>query len=385
MSKEAPDVSDLNLAPLPERPFPRAAEFRVAFSGRARGHIHRHARENTQVEICGVLLGDVCRDADGPYLLITDAIRGEHAATQEGQVMFTHDTWAHINTVKDDEFPEKLMVGWYHTHPNYGIFLSQQDVFIHANFFNQPWHVAYVVDPVREDEGVFIWRDGQPEVLKDFWVGGRRRSAREAPPPPGGQGPLLEKIERLLKDVIPPKPSNLFQILGLLGLLGLAALVGWGLVMGERRYAGLAAYLATQEHLLTNLAQSKAKATEIREDAADLQNLLKEHRILAPLNLQVTRKGEAALVSGQVHTRYQQELAGRTLGAVPGVSAVDLREVKVTHTYAVAPGETLSDIAARLYGREQMWREIYRLNRAKIKDPHRLPAALTLRLPAATP
>src|SRR5439155_15730472 len=43
------------------------------------------------------------------------------------------------------------------------IFLSGMDLFIQDNFFNLPWQVAFVYDPLGKDEGMFIWRHGKPE------------------------------------------------------------------------------------------------------------------------------------------------------------------------------------------------------------------------------
>ncbi len=68
------------------------------------------------------------------------------------------------------------IVGWYHSHPDFGIFLSERDCFIHEHFFSAPGQVAYVVDPVRGLEGMFAWHEGKPAPLPHFWVGNRIRT-----------------------------------------------------------------------------------------------------------------------------------------------------------------------------------------------------------------
>lgn len=50
-------------------------------------------------------------------------------------------------------------------------------------------------------------------------------------------------------------------------------------------------------------------------------------------------------------------------------------------TYTVQPGDTLSTIAAKVYGDRTAWRRIYEANRAAIPDPHRLRAGVTLTIP----
>jgi proteasome lid subunit RPN8/RPN11 len=128
----------------------------------ALNQIHRHGAE-TDVEVCGVLVGNVYRDDAGPYLYISDIIRGDQATGRSTQVTFTADTWTHIQTTMDQKFAEQRIVGWYHTHPSFGIFLSGMDLFIQENFFNLSWQVALVYDPIGGDEGIFYWRQGHTE------------------------------------------------------------------------------------------------------------------------------------------------------------------------------------------------------------------------------
>ena len=56
----------------------------------------------------------------------------------------------------DRNFAGKKIVGWYHTHPRMGIFLSHYDTFLHNNFFPEPWQVALVVEPHKSLGGFFI-------------------------------------------------------------------------------------------------------------------------------------------------------------------------------------------------------------------------------------
>jgi len=126
-----------------------------------------HALSNTKVELGGVLLGSQCEDSDGkPFVLITDSLRAEHYEASKGSFKFTHDTWSEI-TRQRDEFPDDFrMVGWYHTHPDWGVFLSGMDTFICDHFFNRPLDVALVVDPCRGDRGWFQWSGDAGERLR---------------------------------------------------------------------------------------------------------------------------------------------------------------------------------------------------------------------------
>jgi proteasome lid subunit RPN8/RPN11 len=179
--KTGPDVKEMSARELPRDAFPGrgASAFRVFLDSNVHEQIRKHAAEDVSVEICGVLVGTWKRDDEGPYVLINAAIPGEAVANKLSEVTFTHETWAKIHKRMDAEFADRSIVGWYHTHPDFGIFLSERDCFIHEHFFREPGQVAYVVDPIRKEEGFFTWSSGKPVPAPHYWVG---QNLRVAPP-----------------------------------------------------------------------------------------------------------------------------------------------------------------------------------------------------------
>lgn len=174
------DVSQTALEALPEKTFPSARPFRVFISEPAYHTMWGHARESlsegdTIREVGGILVGSVYRDEAGPYLEVTAAIPAEHTRSEGTEVAFMPETWAQVNRVKDSRYPEDRMVGWYHTHPRFGIFLSERDKFVHRHSFPQPWAAAYVIDPVQGLEGLFLWSAGEPQQAQEYWVGPERK------------------------------------------------------------------------------------------------------------------------------------------------------------------------------------------------------------------
>lgn len=140
----------------------RTAGFQVVVRRSVLNDVHAHAHSSLDAEICGVMVGDVVRDDRGPFVYIEASIRGEFALSQSAAVTFTADTWTYMQDILDKQHPGKRIVGWYHSHPGFGIFLSEMDLFIHRHFFNLAWQVALVYDPIRSEEGMFIWRSGTP-------------------------------------------------------------------------------------------------------------------------------------------------------------------------------------------------------------------------------
>lgn len=123
--------------------------------------IRQHSRSSMSAEICGVLIGS----AAGGTTFVEAAIQGDEARQGGTHVTFTQETWSHIYKIKDSEYPDKRIVGWYHSHPGFGIFLSEHDTFIHSNFFSDPCQIAWVYDPHTDEEGCFAWSGGAIERL----------------------------------------------------------------------------------------------------------------------------------------------------------------------------------------------------------------------------
>lgn len=118
--------------------------------------VRQHARAHMTTEVCGVLIG---RKSDG-VIEIEASIEALNAAQAGTHVTFTQDAWEAIYKVKDESYPNDRIVGWYHSHPGFGVFLSEHDTFIHQNFFSSPDQVAWVYDPHSDEEGCFGWVDG---------------------------------------------------------------------------------------------------------------------------------------------------------------------------------------------------------------------------------
>jgi proteasome lid subunit RPN8/RPN11 len=117
------------------------------------------AAEAGSSESGGVLAGTLCQDDHGLYLRVEAAIPATDARQGRASLTFTQDSWAAMHEALERDHPDLGIVGWYHTHPGLGVFLSGQDLFIQRSFFTAPHQVALVVDPSTGTWGVFRWHD----------------------------------------------------------------------------------------------------------------------------------------------------------------------------------------------------------------------------------
>lgn len=127
-----------------------------------RDAIEDHVFSDTSREVGGVLVGHL----EAEHAAIEAHIPALRASSDAAHLTFTHDTWSEILDTVDRDHADKQIVGWYHSHPGHGVFLSGYDLFIQRSFFSDPRMVALVIDPLAGDTGWFGWAGDDIAELK---------------------------------------------------------------------------------------------------------------------------------------------------------------------------------------------------------------------------
>ncbi len=120
--------------------------------------VSAHARSDMNNEVGGWLAGSWCWDANSKQeFIVVEAVIPAKAVRQGSTfITFTHESQVEMLSVLEGRYPGKKIVGWYHTHPRMGIFLSEHDLWLHKQFFPRTWQVALVVEPHSCAGGFFI-------------------------------------------------------------------------------------------------------------------------------------------------------------------------------------------------------------------------------------
>ena len=137
--------------------FPTQKQVRVIISQKALLEIDTHAHSDLLREVGGALLGRVVRYQAQTFVEVMAAVVAETADHGPVHFTFTADTWASISRQREEDYPQLDVVGWFHTHPDLGVFYSSDDVVVHSAAFTLPWQVGLVVDPVRQEACFFGW------------------------------------------------------------------------------------------------------------------------------------------------------------------------------------------------------------------------------------
>jgi proteasome lid subunit RPN8/RPN11 len=192
-----------------------------------------HLKSSPTQAIFGFLIGDVYRDPENGalYTIIDKTLKLSQAIYGDKTEVVVSRLW--------DRMQEQLkkaagtLLGWYHSHPGQGGFLTTHDVETHEKFFTEPWHVAILVAAeaggvtgrfFRATQGNTDWPKTplpfyellQPDSIK---ADGKKRSfivwrnykpygptltgpkpkppepSKAAPPPPEAEEPEEEEVE----------------------------------------------------------------------------------------------------------------------------------------------------------------------------------------------
>src|SRR6185295_3687737 len=123
--------------------------------------ICQQAHDALPNETGGFLLGQVGRDIARQrwHLYIEYA---EPVVPLEADPTHFTFTWRDVERVRTLRGKTgKALIGWYHTHPDLGVFLSRTDVEkTHNSLFNDEFQIALVFDPIRGTAAYFC-RDGK--------------------------------------------------------------------------------------------------------------------------------------------------------------------------------------------------------------------------------
>lgn len=132
--------------------------------------IHKFTKNKTTNESGGMLVGTVIEELGKTNIIISGFVEAKYSEGTPTTLKFTHETWDYVHKQIEKKHPGKKILGWIHTHPDFGIFLSEYDKFIHQNFFSDPHQIAYVVDPIQKIEGFYFWINENLEKCKGFYI-----------------------------------------------------------------------------------------------------------------------------------------------------------------------------------------------------------------------
>ena len=145
-----------------QKQVPRGLELYVSKLAEERIRNHANSRLLERLEVMGFLLGTVHRFGDSTFALVKDVATTSLEATSVS-VRFERGGLEDLVGTLDAADFNYVIVGWYHSHPGHGCFLSEIDMDTQRRMFDRPWHSAIVIDPVQQEIAAFNTKAGKAE------------------------------------------------------------------------------------------------------------------------------------------------------------------------------------------------------------------------------
>ncbi|MCG7845318.1 MAG: Mov34/MPN/PAD-1 family protein [Methanomassiliicoccales archaeon] len=155
---------------LPHKWLPKEASTLYAVNEGADMYLFKTAEEKVRnhalskvkegLEVMGFLLGEVFTHQGREYTVVRDVATTDLEATSVS-VRFDPDGFESLFASLECTRFRYVLVGWYHSHPGHGCFLSSTDIATQKGMFDRPYHTALVVDPVRREMDAFCLSKGE--------------------------------------------------------------------------------------------------------------------------------------------------------------------------------------------------------------------------------
>ncbi len=157
----------------------RLSEMLVFVTQSAEKQLINHLSVDPNNETGGALVGNAyyCPTEQKHYTEIVGSISAPYTIGNRVHFRFTPECWQEILRTQKEHYPQTTIVGWYHSHPGHGIFLSGTDLNTQRLSFRQIWQIATVYDPIRHEIGYFY--GGQGKRLNPVYLSSSISSPKE--------------------------------------------------------------------------------------------------------------------------------------------------------------------------------------------------------------
>lgn len=185
-------------------------------------------------EQVGLLVGrEVAQEDDSILLIVEDAIEVPVGEAENGH--FDEGLWRRARRIAAARHPSRVVVGWFSTHLNGELAVTDEEQNIHRRFFPEENHLLYVICSKGQDRNFFYRLDGELSPAEGFRIYGKTPADMGDEQIPEGASPLsaggveaspvqqARHLERTMEKVLnrlkhPPISTKDIVIIGLLVL-----------------------------------------------------------------------------------------------------------------------------------------------------------------------
>lgn len=132
-------------------------------------YLYQYAKLYRGQEKCAALVGSYTENLDEMSAIISGALQVNEIESEEGNML----SETHIEEIQkqiERYFPNSQLMGWMHTQPGYGIFLTTHDMKIQQTLFKEPYQTLMIIDPIENTDAFFAWHLEEIESVEGYYI-----------------------------------------------------------------------------------------------------------------------------------------------------------------------------------------------------------------------
>lgn len=352
---------------------PHHAPLGVYLSYQAAMFIEAYLQANPVNEMAGFLVGQAFHGEKRPFIMITGAIEARDVVQVDGGLRFSQETWTYLKNVWQREYADTVVLGWFHSQPGKGLALSDINSLTHQQFFERPWQVSFVVDPLQNTSR-FYRRAGRKLVpLEDFYLFDPNENApqlaHQVEPALAEQESAAATEHAMPPPVVAAPPQRTFHWHG----LGIVLLLSIVLVFSLTVHRVVWHFSPSLNEAAAQLSSIEAQLVEAHSEQQRLEELLQQLK-----RAETNTPGSMATLPPDQDVPQPNTVEAHRAGAADGGGVGTDENFRL---YVVQPGDTLWKISENVFGTPYAYTRLAELN--QLADPDRILSGMVLRLPPA--
>jgi proteasome lid subunit RPN8/RPN11 len=124
-----------------------------------------------QREQVGLLVGRLSEEGGSSFVLVEDAIEAPLGDEKTGR--FEESLWKRARRIAAARHPNRIIVGWFHTHLTGEVELTEEESTAHKRYFPEDTHLLYVISAQAQDRNFFFRVDGEMKPARGFRIYGK--------------------------------------------------------------------------------------------------------------------------------------------------------------------------------------------------------------------
>ena len=147
-------------------------ELRIYMEDYVHTYLYQYSRSSVNGEKLAVLMGQSIVINGQNTIFISGVIQARFTEKIKGVETITNQSWKYISEDMEKYFPNLSVVGWMHSRPSFGAFVTSMDEEYHKKLFSDPNQVLFVVDPIDRLDRLYVLNEAKSALrpVKGYFI-----------------------------------------------------------------------------------------------------------------------------------------------------------------------------------------------------------------------